>query len=121
VAQIAFALVALVGALLFVRTFWNLGTFNVGFDPKPLMTMRFYMPGDVYEAEDAKLRRVEDIVRRVEALPAVRATFASNFVPLSGGGAGGTVIVEGRAEGHLAACGHAAFHDDDEPSDRRGA
>jgi putative ABC transport system permease protein len=97
VAQIAFALVALVGALLFVRTFWNLGTFNVGFDPKPLMTMRFYMPGDVYEAEDAKLRRVEDIVRRVEALPAVRATFASNFVPLSGGGAGGTVIVEGRA------------------------
>jgi putative ABC transport system permease protein len=97
VAQIAFALVALVGALLFVRTFWNLGAFNVGFDPKPLMTMRFYMPGVIYEAPDAKLRRVEDIVRRVEALPAVRATFASNFVPLSGGGGGGTVIVEGRA------------------------
>ena len=34
VAQIAFALVALVGALLFVRTFWNLGAFNVGFDPE---------------------------------------------------------------------------------------
>ena len=97
VAQIAFALVALVGALLFVRTFWNLGTFNVGFDPKPLMTMRFYMPGAIYEEPDAKLRRVEDIVRRVEALPAVRATFASNFVPLSGGGGGGNVIIEGRA------------------------
>jgi putative ABC transport system permease protein len=97
VAQIAFALVALVGALLFVRTFWNLGAFNVGFDPKPLMTMRFYMPGAIYEEPDAKLRRVEDIVRRVEALPAVRATFASNFVPLSGGGGGGSVIVEGRA------------------------
>src|SRR5262245_58687190 len=97
VAQIAFALVALVGALLFVRTFWNLGAFNVGFDPKPLMTMRFYMPGAIYEAPDAKLRRVEDIVRRVEALPAVRATFASNFVPLGGGGGGGSIIVEGRA------------------------
>ena len=97
VAQIAFALVALVGALLFVRTFWNLGAFNVGFDPKPLMTMRFYMPGALYEEPDAKLRRVEDIVRRVEALPAVRATFASNFVPLSGGGGGGIAIVEGRA------------------------
>jgi putative ABC transport system permease protein len=97
VAQIAFALVALVGALLFVRTFWNLGAFDVGFDPKPLMTMRFYMPGAIYEETDAKLRRVEDIVRRVEALPAVRATFASNFVPLSGGGGGGTIIVEGRA------------------------
>src|SRR5262245_54660507 len=97
VAQIAFALVALVGALLFVRTFWNLGAFDVGFDPKPLMTMRFYMPGAIYEAPDAKLRRVEDIVRRVEALPAVRATFASNFVPLGGGGGGGSIIVEGRA------------------------
>jgi putative ABC transport system permease protein len=97
VAQIAFALVALVGALLFVRTFWNLGAFDVGFDPKPLMSMRFYMPGAVYDEKDAKLRRVEDIVRRVEALPAVRATFASNFVPLSGGGGGGTVIIEGRA------------------------
>jgi putative ABC transport system permease protein len=97
VAQIAFALVALVGALLFVRTFWNLGSFNVGFDPKPLMTMRFYMPGAIYEEPDAKLRRVEDIVRRVEALPAVRATFASNYVPFSGGGGGGTIIVEGRA------------------------
>ena len=97
VAQIAFALVALVGALLFVRTFWNLGAFNVGFDPKPLMTMRFYMPGTIYDEPDAKLRRVEDIVRRVEALPAVRSTFASNFVPLSGGGGGGTVIIEGKA------------------------
>lgn len=61
------------------------------------MTMRFYMPGATYDEPDAKLRRVEDIVRRVEALPAVRATFASNFVPLSGGGGGGIVIVEGRA------------------------
>jgi putative ABC transport system permease protein len=97
VAQIAFALVALVGALLFVRTFWNLGAFNVGFDTKPLMSMRFFMPGETYEPKDAKLRRVEDIVRRVEALPAVRATFASNFVPLSGGGGGGSVIIDGQA------------------------
>ncbi len=96
VAQIAFALVALVGALLFVRTFLNLGAFNVGFDVKPLMSMRFYMPGAAYEETDAKLRRVEDIVRRVEAVPSVRAAYASNFVPLNGGGGGGSVIIDGR-------------------------
>lgn len=96
VAQVAFALVSLVGALLFVRTFMNLGGADLGFDPKPLMSMRFYLPGEVYEPEDAKLRRVEDIVRRVEALPGVRAAFASNLVPLSGGGGGGTVVVDGR-------------------------
>jgi hypothetical protein len=57
--------------------------------------MRFYLAGEVYEAEDAKLRRVEDVVRRVEALPGVRAAFASNLVPLSNGG-GGTVVIDGR-------------------------
>jgi putative ABC transport system permease protein len=96
VAQVAFALVSLVGALLFVRTFINLGGSDLGFDTNPLMAMRFYLAGDVYEAEDAKLRRVEDIVKRVEALPGVRAAFASNLVPLSSGGGGGTVIVDGR-------------------------
>ena len=72
VAQIAFSLVSLVGALLFVRSFLNLGAYDVGFDPQPLMTMRFYLPGAIYDDQDAKLRRVEDIVRRVEALPGVR-------------------------------------------------
>ena len=97
VAQVAFALVALVGALLFVRSFWNLGAFDIGFDTKPLMSMRFYMPGTMYEEPDSKLRRVEDIVRRVDALPGVRATFASNMVPLGNGGGGGSVIIDGRA------------------------
>jgi putative ABC transport system permease protein len=96
VVQVAFALVALVGALLFVRTFMNLGGSNLGFETKPLMSVRFYLAGDVYEPEDAKLRRVEDVVRRVEALPGVRAAFASNLVPLSNGGGGGTVVVDGR-------------------------
>ncbi len=96
VVQVAFALVSLVGALLFVRTFMNLGGSDLGFDTKPLMAMRFYLAGAVYEPEDAKLRRVEDVVRRVEALPGVRAAFASNLVPLSNGGGGGTVVVDGR-------------------------
>jgi predicted permease len=61
-----------------------------------LMTLRFYLPGAVYEPADAKTRRVEDIVRRVEALPGVQSAFASNFVPLGAGGGGGNVIVEGK-------------------------
>ncbi len=96
VVQVAFALVSLVGALLFVRTFMNIGGSDLGFDTRPLMALRFYLTGEVYEPQDAKLRRVEDIVRRVEALPGVRAAFASNLVPLSNGGGGGTVIVDGR-------------------------
>jgi predicted permease len=58
--------------------------------------MRFYLPGEAYESPEAKARRVDDIVRRVEQLPGVQTAFASNFVPLSGGGGGGEVLVEGK-------------------------
>ena len=95
VVQMSFALVALVGALLFVRTFVNLDGYDLGFDPKPIMTMRFYMTGERYEPEGTKGRRVEDIIRRVEGLGGVQAAFASNLIPISGGGGGGEVEIEG--------------------------
>ncbi len=95
VAQVSLALVSLVGALMFVRSFANLDTFEVGFDPTPLMTMRTAMSGEAYAGDDARARRVQDVLQRVEALPGVEAAFASNLVPLSGGGGGGGVVVDG--------------------------
>jgi putative ABC transport system permease protein len=96
VVQVGLALILLIGSSLFVRSFLNLQGASVGFDTAPLITLRFYLPGDVYEPADAKSRRVDDIVRRVEALPGVQSAFASNFVPLGGGGGGGAALVEGR-------------------------
>ena len=96
VVQMSLALVALVGALLFVRTFVNLDSYEVGFDTKPLMTMRFYMTGERYEPPGTKARRVEDVVKRVEALPGVQAAFASSLVPIMGGGGGGEVEIDGK-------------------------
>jgi putative ABC transport system permease protein len=95
VAEIALSLVLLVGASLFIRSFLNLQEARAGLDPSPLMTMRFYMPGDQYEPTEAMIRRVDDIVRRVEALPGVAAAAASNMVPLNFGGSGGAVVPEG--------------------------
>ncbi len=46
VVQVSLALVALVVALLFVRSFSNLDSYQLGFNPNPLMTMRFFMTGD---------------------------------------------------------------------------
>ena len=96
VAQVGLALILLVGSSLFVRSFLNLQGAKVGFDTAPLMTLRFYLPGEAYEPADAKARRVEDIVRRVEAVPGVQAAFASNFIPLGGGGGGGDILVDGK-------------------------
>ena len=97
IAEVALALVLLVGASLFVRSFLNLQGTTVGFDTAPLMSMRFYLPGAAYESDDAKSRRVDDVVRRVESLPGVQAAFASNFVPMGAGGNGGRVLVEGQS------------------------
>jgi putative ABC transport system permease protein len=96
VAEVALALVLLVGASLFVRSFFNLQGASAGFDTAPLMTLRFYMTGDTYAGDEPKIQRVDDIVRRVEALPGVQSAYASNYIPLGGGGGGGSAIVDGR-------------------------
>lgn len=97
VVEIALSLVLLVGASLFVRSFLNIQSSSIGFDTAKLMTMRFYLPGSAYEMDEARARRVDDIVRRVESLPGVEAAFSSNLVPMGGGGGGGRAIIEGRA------------------------
>jgi putative ABC transport system permease protein len=96
VAQVSLALVALVGALLFVRSFVNLDSYDLGFKTNSIMTMRYYLAGDSYTPQGARTRRVEDIIRRVEALPGVEAAFSSNLIPVSGGGGGGNVEIDGR-------------------------
>jgi putative ABC transport system permease protein len=94
--EVALSLVLLVGASLFVRSFLNLRNADVGFEIAPLMTLRLYLTGDAYATEDVRARRSDEIVRAIESLPGVTAAFASNWVPLSGGGGGGRILIEGR-------------------------
>jgi putative ABC transport system permease protein len=97
VAEIAVSLILLVGASLFVRSFLNLKNIRTGVDMSPLMTMRFFMPGDRYDAPEAINRRADEVVRRVEALPGVASAMVSSMVPL--GGASGESVTEAVAEG----------------------
>jgi len=97
VAEVALSLVLLVGASLFVRSFVNLRQATIGFDTTPLLTLRFFLPPEHYATPDSKQLRVEDVLRRVEALPAVQAAFASNMVLLGGGGGGTPIQLDGRA------------------------
>ena len=97
IAEVALALVLLIGASLFVRSFLNLQSASPGFATDPLLTLRFFMAGDAYSRPEQRQQRTEDIVRRIEALPGVESAYASNFIPLGGGGGGGFTIVDGRA------------------------
>jgi putative ABC transport system permease protein len=96
IAEVAVSIVLLVGAALFMRSFLNLQRAEPGFDTAPITTARFFMPGDVYAEADAKLQRVDDVVRRVEAIPGVVSAGASNLIPLDGGGALSRVRVPGK-------------------------
>ena len=96
IAEVALSLLLLIGASLFVRSFLNLQQANGGFDAAPLMTLRYYMPNEQYATPESKVQRTEDILRRVEALPGVQGAFASNLVPLSGGGGFSQILIEGR-------------------------
>jgi putative ABC transport system permease protein len=95
-AEVALSLILLVGASLFVRSFLNLRDADAGFEISPLMTLRIYMTGDSYTSEEARARRVNEIVGGIESLPGVAAAFGSNLIPLSGGGGGGRLLLEGR-------------------------
>jgi putative ABC transport system permease protein len=96
IGEVALSLMLLVGASLFVRTFAALQSTRVGFDTTPIMTMRLFLPGTRYDSTVAKAHAVEDVLRRVEALPGVQSATISNLIPFNGGGSGGGAIAEGQ-------------------------
>jgi putative ABC transport system permease protein len=69
------------------------------------MTLRFYMPpNDVYASAESRVQRIQDVFHRVEAVPGVQAAFASNMVPLNGGGESRATVIDGHPveKGHEA-------------------
>jgi putative ABC transport system permease protein len=95
VAEVALALILLVGAALLIRTYAALRAVDPGFDARHVLTMRMSLTG----ARFAKAATVGQLMRdgreRLEALPEVEAAAASCCVPLQGGFGLG-FIIEGR-------------------------
>jgi putative ABC transport system permease protein len=96
-AEIALAVILVVGAGLLVKSLSRLRAVDPGFDPQGVVT--FYMDPPASETSNpAKLaalyQRVEDAVR---ALPGVTDVALTNFLPLSGGWLPSPVEIPGRA------------------------
>jgi putative ABC transport system permease protein len=96
VAEIALALTLLVVTSLLLRSFLKLQNGDVGFSTANILTLRIFLPGDRYEEEGPKVRRVEDVIRRLEALPGIETVAASNTVPLWGGWSEGSLVLQSR-------------------------
>lgn len=98
VAETALAVVLLIGAGLFIRSFWQLQQVDLGFDPGGVLTQRLTLADDRYG--DAERREVffRDVEARLSALPDVESVGAIQFLPLTGSAWRGAVAVDGRAD-----------------------
>jgi len=84
VSQIAFSLVLLAGALLFVRSFWNLKTLDPGFRESGILRAYLYfrrldLPPERYESFK------QELLEHIRSLPLVESAATSTHVPLDGG------------------------------------
>jgi putative ABC transport system permease protein len=96
VVEVALSLVLLVGAGLLIRTLWNLRGVDPGFQPDHVLTMSVGVAGTDYSTPEQESMFLDELVRRVGALPGVRAVGVTDSLPLTGGGSIQPVAVEGQ-------------------------
>jgi predicted permease len=95
VAELALAVVLLIGAGLLIRTFAALRSVVPGFDPHNVLTMQTALTGAKYDKTAAISLMADQVLERVQAIPGVEAAAASSYLPLDGG-LGLGFIIEGR-------------------------
>jgi putative ABC transport system permease protein len=96
VAQVALALMLLVGAGLMMRSFVRLMAIEPGFDPDNVVTMRTTLPAAKYKDREQWLAFHSDLIGRVATLPGITAAALNSALPLEGGGSESSLMVEGR-------------------------
>jgi putative ABC transport system permease protein len=84
VAEVALALVLLVGAGLLIRSFMRLQAVDTGFNAANVLTMRVALPGRVYNDNPKRINFFTQAVARMQALPGVESAGAINFMPFAG-------------------------------------
>jgi putative ABC transport system permease protein len=85
IAEVALALVLLVGSALLIRTSLALGAVDPGFDANNVLTMRMSLTGPRFLKADGVEQLIRDGVTRLRALPGVELASATCCIPLEGG------------------------------------
>jgi putative ABC transport system permease protein len=84
VAEIALALVLLVGAGLLVRTFWRLQQITPGFQAEKLLTIQLQFPWYRFPEHSQMISFIERMTEYLEGLPGVQSVGATSSLPLIG-------------------------------------
>jgi predicted permease len=81
VAQVALALVLLVGAGLMIRTFQALRRVDPGFDPREVLTLRIAIPESQVKDPAAVTRLQQGIIEKIRAIPGVTSAGITTVIP----------------------------------------
>jgi len=95
--QMGVALVLLVGAGLLIRTFRELNRVDLGYDPEGVVAAFVALNGDRYPEAADRIAFVNELERRIRALPGVEATGIVSTLPLSGANNDVQFMVDGQA------------------------
>lgn len=82
VAEVALALMLLVGAGLLMRTFVELSRLDLGFNPEGVLTLRMSAPENRFPGAESLRSFPEQVRERLGALPGVRSATYASGIPL---------------------------------------
>src|SRR5439155_13419929 len=82
VAEMALAVVLLVGAGLMLRSLWSLQRVPLGLEPSHVLTMRVALPSASYEKPEQVVELFRRLLDSIRALPGVKAAGAARSLPL---------------------------------------
>ncbi|MBT9331829.1 ABC transporter permease [Paracidobacterium acidisoli] len=109
ISEMALALILVIGAALFIRTFMKLQGVDPGFDPHNVLTLAMSVSGDRFR----KTASVEQVIRagteRLASVPGVAGAAAGNGLPLQGA-FGMSFDVVGRPKGNTPFTGIVGYY-----------
>jgi predicted permease len=85
VSEVGLALVLLIGAALFIRTFIALRMVKPGFDAHHAITMEMALTGQRYASTAGVAQLIHDSRERIQGIPGVEDVGVTNSLPLDGG------------------------------------
>jgi predicted permease len=82
-AEVALAVILVIGAGLMIRSLAALGRIDLGFDPDRVLTMRLALPATAYESPERVVGFYRQLIERVRGLPGVEHAGVVRVLPLA--------------------------------------
>jgi len=99
VAEIAMAMLLLVGAGLLVRSLKEVEQLNTGFNPHGLMSAALSLPPTTYKADEQQAAFLTAAEQELRSIPAVTSAGIADALPFTNNGGAASFSIKGRVEG----------------------